>query len=140
MGILPAWAFLTWRLGEEAEKYNVSTFTEYLEVKHGKSGKTLRTISSLPLAVSLQLRSSFPIQFTADLLLILSAAELSESILRKRGKSEEESLHAVTLRKHRFTTALVAISALALSYVFPAKLIFTIVSYVWAGIGTLFQW
>ena len=47
MGILPAWAFLAWRLREEAEKYNVSTFTEYLEVKHGKSGKTLRTISSL---------------------------------------------------------------------------------------------
>ena len=46
-GIITAWAFLAWRLRDEAEKYNVSTFTEYLEVKHGKSGKTLRTISSL---------------------------------------------------------------------------------------------
>ena len=76
---------------------------------------------------------------TADSLLILSATELSESILRKRGKSEGEQSHAGTLRKQRLTTALVAVIALALSYVFPTKLIFTIVSYVWAGIGCTFS-
>jgi len=46
-GIISGWAFLAWCLRDKAEKYNVSTFTEYLEVKHGKSEKTLRTISSL---------------------------------------------------------------------------------------------
>lgn len=46
-GIITAWIFLAWRLRDEAEKYNVSTFTEYLEAKHGKPGRTLRTISSL---------------------------------------------------------------------------------------------
>jgi sodium/proline symporter len=76
---------------------------------------------------------------TADSLLILSATELSESILMKRRKSEEEVSHSGTLRKQRLTTALVAIIALALSYVFPTKLIYTIVSYVWAGIGCTFS-
>jgi len=46
-GIITAWIFLAWRLRDEAEKYNVSTFTAYLEAKHGKPGRTLRTISSL---------------------------------------------------------------------------------------------
>jgi len=46
-GIITAWIFLAWRLRDEAEKYNVSTFTAYLEAKHGKSGRTLRKISSL---------------------------------------------------------------------------------------------
>jgi len=67
---------------------------------------------------------------TADSLLILSATELSES-LRKR---EERSL-----KRHRITTALLAVIALALSYISPSKLIFTLVSYVWAGIGCTFS-
>src|SRR5512136_2769912 len=46
-GIVTAWAFLAWRLRDEAERYNVSTFTAYLEAKHGRSGRTLRTVSSL---------------------------------------------------------------------------------------------
>jgi len=46
-GIVTAWAVLAWRLRDEAEKYNVSTFTEYLAAKHGGSGRTLRIISSL---------------------------------------------------------------------------------------------
>ncbi|MDP4224276.1 MAG: hypothetical protein Q8868_13290 [Bacteroidota bacterium] len=29
-GIVTAWTLLAWRLREEGEKYNVSTFTEYL--------------------------------------------------------------------------------------------------------------
>jgi sodium/proline symporter len=73
---------------------------------------------------------------TADSLLILSATELSESVLRKDGSKETPEKN---LRKHRITTALVAVIALLLSFVSPSKLIFTVVSYVWAGIGCTFS-
>jgi len=76
---------------------------------------------------------------TADSLLILSATELSENILKKNKIDEGELTHSMTLRKQRITTAMVAIIALALSYISPSKLIFTIVSYVWAGIGCTFS-
>lgn len=75
---------------------------------------------------------------TADSLLILSATELSEGILNKN-KKIKEGLASGTLKRHRLTTALLAVVALALSYVTPSKLIFTIVSYVWAGIGCTFS-
>lgn len=67
---------------------------------------------------------------TADSLLVLSATELSESLQKEKIKS---------LRRHRITTALLAVIALGLSYVSPSKLIFTLVSYVWAGIGCTFS-
>jgi len=76
---------------------------------------------------------------TADSLLILSATELSESILKKKRTDENKESPATTLRRHRITTALIAVIALALSYVSPSKLIFTLVSYVWAGIGCTFS-
>jgi sodium/proline symporter len=73
---------------------------------------------------------------TADSLLILSATELSESILKKKrtaGSPEK------TLRRHRITTVSLAVVALTLSYFSPSNLIFTIVSYGWAGIGCTFS-
>jgi Na+/proline symporter len=76
---------------------------------------------------------------TADSLLILSATELSESLLKKTGKEDDEDTAGRTLRRHRMTTAVLAIIALALSYFSPSDLIFTIVSYVWAGIGCTFS-
>ncbi|OFY63334.1 MAG: sodium:proline symporter [Bacteroidetes bacterium RBG_13_43_22] len=76
---------------------------------------------------------------TADSLLILSATELSDSILKKKGIDQKDQSPARTLRRHRITTALIALIALILSYVSPSKLIFTIVSYVWAGIGCTFS-
>jgi sodium/proline symporter len=75
---------------------------------------------------------------TADSLLILSATELSESMLKKKGKGKEETASG-TLRRHRITTAVIAVIALVLSYLSPSKLIFTLVSYVWAGIGCTFS-
>ncbi len=71
---------------------------------------------------------------TADSLLILSATEMSESLLQK-GKGTRLS----EVGRHRITTAVLALVALALSYITPSKLIFTIVSYVWAGIGCTFS-
>lgn len=76
---------------------------------------------------------------TADSLLILSATELSESILKKKELPGETEDHSRTLRRQRITTAVVALVALGLSYISPSKLIFTIVSYVWAGIGCTFS-
>lgn len=76
---------------------------------------------------------------TADSLLILSATELSESILNKTRNEDNEETAGRTLRRHRITTAVLAIVALALSYFSPSDLIFTIVSYVWAGIGCTFS-
>ncbi|HOX73930.1 MAG TPA: sodium/proline symporter [Bacteroidales bacterium] len=76
---------------------------------------------------------------TADSLLILSATELSESILKRRELPGVAVDHSRTLRKQRITTAVVALVAIALSYISPSKLIFTIVSYVWAGIGCTFS-
>jgi sodium/proline symporter len=76
---------------------------------------------------------------TADSLLILSATELSESVMRKNEKAGEEENPGKTLRRHRMTTAAIAVIALALSYISPSKLIFTLVSYVWAGIGCTFS-
>src|SRR5512137_145492 len=40
-GIITAWILLAWRLRDEAEKYKVSTFTEYLSAKHGDCGRAL---------------------------------------------------------------------------------------------------
>lgn len=76
---------------------------------------------------------------TADSLLILSATELSESIIKRDRENEEEDSSGRELMRHRITTASLAIIALALSYVSPSKLIFTLVSYVWAGIGCTFS-
>jgi Na+/proline symporter len=76
---------------------------------------------------------------TADSLLILSATELSESILGEKGTAGKIDDPGRTLRRHRITTAAIAVIALGLSYITPSRLIFTIVSYVWAGIGCTFS-
>ena len=70
---------------------------------------------------------------TADSLLILSATELSENLIKpKEGKNKN-------LKHSRIVTAILAVVALGLAYVSPTKLIFTLVGYVWAGIGGTFS-
>jgi sodium/proline symporter len=76
---------------------------------------------------------------TADSLLILSATELSENLLGKKTESAGGNSGKDILVRHRFTTAVLAVVALGLSFITPSKLIFTIVSYVWAGIGCTFS-
>jgi len=76
---------------------------------------------------------------TADSLLILSATELSESLLKKEGETGSGAQANTTLKRHRLVTIMLALIALGLSYVMPSKLIFTVVSYVWAGIGCTFS-
>jgi Na+(H+)/acetate symporter ActP len=76
---------------------------------------------------------------TADSLLILSATELSGSLFAGKKTDDLNEKSGRMLRKQRITTALLAVVALALSYISPSKLIFTLVSYVWAGIGCTFS-
>ena len=45
-GILFAWIVLSWRLRDEAEKYDVETFTDYIAKRHGEMGKWLRIVGS----------------------------------------------------------------------------------------------
>ncbi|MBS0009908.1 MAG: sodium/proline symporter, partial [Bacteroidales bacterium] len=47
LGIITAWVVLAWRLRDEAEKYNVSTFAEYISKKHGETGRQIRIVGSL---------------------------------------------------------------------------------------------
>jgi sodium/proline symporter len=73
---------------------------------------------------------------TADSLLILAASELSENLIKPISKNRKE---ADFLGQSRWITAALAAIALFLAYLFPSKLIFTMVGYVWAGIGGTFS-
>jgi sodium/proline symporter len=73
---------------------------------------------------------------TADSLLVLSSTELSENLIGQFGGGE---WRANALRRSRITTAALAVIALALAFVFPSKVIYTIVGFVWAGIGGTFS-
>ena len=73
---------------------------------------------------------------TADSLLILAASELSENLIKPISKNRKE---VNSLRQSRWITAAFAAIALFLAYLFPTKLIFTVVGYVWAGIGGTFS-
>jgi sodium/proline symporter len=75
---------------------------------------------------------------TADSLLILSATELSENLIKpvfnKKVSSRKSLVHS------RVITAILAIIALGLAYLAgDGTFIFTLVSYVWAGIGGTFS-
>lgn len=71
---------------------------------------------------------------TADSLLILSATELSDNILTNSRTSKKRKLLI-----SRISTAVLAVIALAAAFVAPSDLIYTLVSYVWAGIGGTFS-
>jgi sodium/proline symporter len=74
---------------------------------------------------------------TANSLLILSATELSENLiqpLRKKGGKAQHSL-----LQSRLVTAALSVIALMLAYLSRGDLIYTIVGYVWAGIGGTFS-
>ena len=75
---------------------------------------------------------------TADSLLVVSATELSENLIKPASKAKKETAKQA-LTRSRIVTALLAVIALALAYVSPSNLIFTLVSYVWAGIGGTFS-
>lgn len=71
---------------------------------------------------------------TANSLLILSATEFSENLMPRSSKSENNSL-----RSSRVITGVMSLIALGVAYWSPSDLIYTIVSFVWAGIGSTFS-
>jgi len=73
---------------------------------------------------------------TANSLLILSATELSENLIKPLNKN---SVRRSSLFQSRIITAVLAVVALFLAFVMPKETIFTLVSYVWAGIGGTFS-
>ena len=73
---------------------------------------------------------------TADSLLILSATELSENIIKpafSRRKAHSDLVFS------RAITALLAELALITAYIVPSNLIFDLVGWVWAGVGANFS-
>jgi len=73
---------------------------------------------------------------TANSLLILSATELSENLIKPLSKKKDVKN---ALFQSRLITGILAIVALLLAYLIPSGLIYTIVGYVWAGIGSTFS-
>lgn len=74
---------------------------------------------------------------TANSLLILSATELSENIIKPMSTSTTDVKKS--LFQSRFVTALLSLIALLLAYLSPSDLVYAIVGYVWAGIGSTFS-
>lgn len=74
---------------------------------------------------------------TANSLLILSATELSENIVKPLQNKVHDSRRS--LFQSRLITGLLSIIALILAYFSPSDLIYSIVGYVWAGIGSTFS-
>ena len=74
---------------------------------------------------------------TANSLLILSATELSENLVKPLQKEPSDSSRS--LFKSRLITAVLCLIALLLAYISPSDLIYSIVGYVWAGIGSTFS-
>ena len=73
---------------------------------------------------------------TANSLLILSATELSENLIKTE---ESEKNNKKSLKQSRLVTALLSLIALVLAYFSPSDLVYAIVGYVWAGIGSTFS-
>jgi len=74
---------------------------------------------------------------TANSLLILSATELSENIIKPMSKSADKNKNS--LLHSRIITALLSVVALVLAYFISSDLIYAIVGFVWAGIGSTFS-
>jgi len=74
---------------------------------------------------------------TADSLLILSSSELSENVIRTHKDKAKKPLKK--LRKSRIVTACLTVIALAFAYFSSSNLIFHLVGYVWAGVGSTFS-
>ncbi len=75
------------------------------------------------------------IMSTADSLLILSATELSETLIKPHFLKSTKN----TLLISRIITIIIAGLALLAAFFAPTNLIYTLVGYVWAGIGGTFS-
>jgi len=100
----------------------------------------LLTIFPAPIAAVLITGAIAAMISTADSLLILSSTELTENLLKPASKKMRGISGKKQLQLSRMMTALLAVIALALAYLAGDKaFIFSLVSYVWAGIGGTFS-
>lgn len=76
---------------------------------------------------------------TADSLLILSATELSENLIKPLFRKDKSATKKNSLLTSRIVTAVLAVIALTITYLTRDNLIFDNISYVWAGIGGTFS-
>lgn len=75
---------------------------------------------------------------TADSLLALTSAELAEDIVKPYLLNNKELSPKASLRVSRFITVAVGGLGIVFAFILPTTLIFTMVSYVWAGLGSPF--
>ena len=100
----------------------------------------LLTIFPAPIAAILITGAIAAMISTADSLLILSSTELTENLLKPASKKMKNITDKQQLKLSRIMTALLAIIALGLAYFAGDQtFIFSLVSYVWAGIGGTFS-
>lgn len=76
---------------------------------------------------------------TANSLLILSSTELSENIIKPLFLKDKSVDSSSSLLYSRVITGLISLVALILAYFTSGEMIYTIVGYVWAGIGSTFS-
>lgn len=74
---------------------------------------------------------------TANSLLVLSSTELSDNIVKPLFGSKTDGKSS--LKTSRIITAVLSVIALVLAYYSSGDMIYTIVGYVWAGIGSTFS-
>ncbi|RLD68579.1 MAG: sodium/proline symporter, partial [Bacteroidetes bacterium] len=102
--------------------------------------KVLLTIFPAPLAAVLITGAIAAMISTADSLLILSSTELTENLLKPASKKMQNISNKQQLFISRGITALLAVIALSLALISGDNtFIFSLVSYVWAGIGGTFS-
>jgi len=102
--------------------------------------KVLLTIFPAPIAAILITGAIAAMISTADSLLILSSTELTENLLKPASKKMQNISNRKQLQLSRIITALLAIIALGLAWFSGDNtFIFSLVSYVWAGIGGTFS-
>lgn len=100
----------------------------------------LLTIFPAPIAAVLITGAIAAMISTADSLLILSSTELTENLLKPASKKMRGISDKKQLQISRIMTAFLALIALSLAYFAGDKtFIFSLVSYVWAGIGGTFS-
>ncbi|MDO5115980.1 MAG: sodium/proline symporter [Synergistaceae bacterium] len=75
---------------------------------------------------------------TADSLLALTSAEVAEDIVKPYFMKGKELSSRASLRISRLITIGLAVLAIIFAFILPKTLIFTMVSYVWAGLGSPF--
>ena len=100
----------------------------------------LLTVFPTPIAAILITGAIAAMISTADSLLILSSTELTENLLKPASKKMQNISNKHQLFISRVITALLAVIALTLALISGDNtFIFSLVSYVWAGIGGTFS-